>query len=113
MTKDKDTNPSLKELPAGDEQQTDAETNYESPPAQPEKFFRVNFWFMNYRTSDTIQGAAILITILLLFTVIVVGFIGLCCESENSRNLASMLTYPLTAAIGVAIGRSVPKPQDS
>lgn len=102
---------SLIELPDGENPRSDSRKDYAKEKTEERSFF-LNLWFLGYKTPDTIQGAAVLLTVLLLIILTMLTLIGLINENKDIMDVVSWLTYPLMATIGVAIGRNIPKSPD-
>ena len=83
---------------------TDQPSDYTASTAKNRTLY-INLGFAKFGTTDGLQGAAILLVILLLplaFTAIVVGF----WNSDWAIEVLKWIGAPLMLAVGVAVGRA-------
>ena len=84
----------------------DNEVDYSDPSVSGGRRFYLNFGFMRYGTSDAIQGAALLLTFVLLILVVISVVAAFWLPSESIKDIREWLTPPIMLTLGVAIGRS-------
>lgn len=107
MTEKQERTP-LKKLPEDDSgtEAFDRLTDYTADNA-PRRSFYINLKFLKFGTPDIVQGAAITLSLFLLVTMIVLGGLATMLPDGVGHSMA-ILSHPLAAVIGVAIGRNIP-----
>lgn len=73
--------------------------------------FYVNLRFMKYGTSDRFQGAAIFLSVILLFLWMCIAVLGI-WHHDWSNELMGKLSPILTLVVGVAVGSAAKSKKD-
>ena len=93
----------------------DNDADYTGPHA-PKRSFFLHLGFMRYGTPDNLQGAAIVLSLILLVFLVIITMTSLFTGNDVSYGV-NWLSHSLMMTIGVAIGRTVPnfpnKPQST
>ena len=85
---------------------TDKIEDYTSTSDVPGRAFILNFGLVRYGTKDAIQGASILLSLVMLLMLALAFIADIFTGRTLTKDLLSWITTPLMLAIGVAIGRS-------
>ena len=83
---------------------TDTEQDYTADKASNRALY-INLWLMKYGTADPLQGAAILLSLILLALALVSLIVGF-FNADWAKDALAWLVSPLMLSIGVAVGRS-------
>ena len=90
---------------------TDTTEDYTSTSDVPGRAFVLNFGRIRYGTKDAIQGASILLALVMLLMLAIAFVADIFTDRAMTKDLLNWITTPLMLAIGVAIGRSDKLPQ--
>ena len=99
----------LKRPSPGDVIRKDSDDDYTGPTAQNRVFY-INFLFMKFGTTDRLQGAAMFLSVILLFFIIIAIVLGFFFNADWAKEAIAWLGTPLLLVIGVAVGRGA-KPE--
>lgn len=97
----------LKRPAAQDVIRKDGPADYTGPSAN-DRVLYINLGFIKYGTTDKLQGAALFLSIILLFFVCVALILGFWMDSAWAKEAIAWLGTPLLLVIGVAVGRGAP-----
>ena len=85
---------------------TDSNSDYTGDAAD-NRFLRISIWGMKYGTNDKVQGAALMIGLLLMISIVFVTIGGFWATTTDwAERVLQTLGPILTLVIGVAIGKS-------
>lgn len=81
----------------------DQPADYTGGGNAPERVLFINFWFFKYGTNDKAHGAAVILSLLLLFVITLVYFFS---PTDNSEKILPWLGNAFLFVAGVAVGKS-------
>lgn len=99
----------LPELPSPEHPKAtinDNRDDYTSVQDVPGRAFLLNFGLIRFGTGDTIQGASVLLALIMLLMLFIAFISDVVLARSTTEALLGWITTPLMLAIGVAIGRS-------
>lgn len=102
----------LKRPPASDVVRKDSPSDYTGDNAD-ERVLYINLYFIKFGSTDRLQGAALMLSMVLLFLIALSILGGFVSDSSWAKEAIAWLGTPLMLVVGVAVGRALPSSKDS
>jgi len=89
----------------------DSPSDYTGGGGQPNRVLHINLWLIKYGTDDKFQGAAVMMSLLLIILLITALVMGACSKefAPTCDKIVAWVQPVLTLVIGAAIGKSLGK----